>query len=601
MTPVTRNRWILAGCSAAMFAVLAFLTSMALRAEKMERKAQADRDYQEAIRQALWRMDSALTPILVQEAARPAEEYKAVYANPRITSRSKKLSPATNEAPREFSPLLGMKSDWIRLHFYVDLSLHISSGESTSLTTLVCSPQAPMPGPISEEEADEAANAFPDEVKVARSHLQELQTLLDNSQIRDQLGLHLAKAMTNKKLGHNSALTQIAPSQQNQQQKSEAEYQTRQSNLSRAQQALSNVQAPPPADLEPIWILPPLSEEPELFLLRTRDTQTLFQGIWFDWQQLNKWLCQSTADIFPAAQLRPLGEGESPSPGLMLASIPAVLDPGPWTGSNARTFPAIWWLIAGAWAVMIGAFTMLRIALSSATELSERRGRFVSAVTHELRTPLTTFQLYSQMLADGMVTDEKSRAEYLTTLKAESERLARIVDNVLLYARVEGKRTALHRESIAAGALLARLAPALERRAQEAGMRLEIDEGGAAKAMLHTDPQIVEQILFNLADNSCKYARGAADRRIQIALRAQGKQLEILVCDFGPGIPPQERGKLFEPFQRGEAHVAGSVPGIGLGLSLSRALARDLGGELTLLSRADAGACFALHLPLEFS
>src|SRR5690606_23556726 len=87
--------------------------------------------------------------------------------------------------------------------------------------------------------------------------------------------------------------------------------------------------------------------------------------------------------------------------------------------------------------VAVGA---IGLVLRASMDLSDRRGRFVSAVTHELRTPLTTFCLYTEMLADGVVAREEARREYLSTLKDESRRLARIVENVLAYARLgEGR------------------------------------------------------------------------------------------------------------------------------------------------------------------
>jgi len=106
----------------------------------------------------------------------------------------------------------------------------------------------------------------------------------------------------------------------------------------------------------------------------------------------------------------------------------------------------------------------------------------------------------------------------------------------------------------------------------------------------------VESILFNLVDNAAKYASRAADRRIHLEARAAAGRLEIRVRDHGPGIAEPER--LFRPFSRSAREAAGSSPGVGLGLALSRRLARAMGGDLRLDRTVADGACFDLRLPL---
>jgi signal transduction histidine kinase len=106
----------------------------------------------------------------------------------------------------------------------------------------------------------------------------------------------------------------------------------------------------------------------------------------------------------------------------------------------------------------------------------------------------------------------------------------------------------------------------------------------------------VEQILFNLVDNACKYASAADDRRIHVELRSPAGGGEICVRDHGPGLPPSRRKGWFRSFSKSAQEAAHSAPGIGLGLALSRRLARHMGGELRLESAEGAGACFVLTL-----
>ena len=116
---------------------------------------------------------------------------------------------------------------------------------------------------------------------------------------------------------------------------------------------------------------------------------------------------------------------------------------------------------------------------------------------------------------------------------------------------------------------------------------------------LHTDCSAVEQILFNLVDNACKYAATATERRIHVEGQSDGRQVLIRVRDHGPGISPQDAKKLFKPFSKSVSEAAHSAPGVGLGLALCRRLARSLGGDLTLDHSVREGACFVLRLPVE--
>lgn len=109
------------------------------------------------------------------------------------------------------------------------------------------------------------------------------------------------------------------------------------------------------------------------------------------------------------------------------------------------------------------------------------------------------------------------------------------------------------------------------------------------------DPGAVEQILFNLVDNACKYGVGGT-RRIEINCELDGKA-RISVRDFGPGISRTEAARLFQPFRKSAQQAANSAPGVGLGLALSRRLARAMGGELALDAHVRDGCRFTLTLP----
>jgi K+-sensing histidine kinase KdpD len=148
---------------------------------------------------------------------------------------------------------------------------------------------------------------------------------------------------------------------------------------------------------------------------------------------------------------------------------------------------------------------------------------------------------------------------------------------------------------------LDRVVPRLADRAEQAEMKLIVEIGDETReALLTTDGGAVEQILFNLVDNACKYAAAAADKQIRLSVVAKPRQVTIEVRDQGPGISTAARRKLFRPFSKSAQEAARTAPGVGLGLALSKRLASDLGGRLEAAptrGKAAVGATFFLTLP----
>ncbi len=329
------------------------------------------------------------------------------------------------------------------------------------------------------------------------------------------------------------------------------------------------------------------------------------QGIVLDDAVLSRLLADKIADLFPRARLLPVHEPEPPQPERTMTALPFALDPGPSDPSPGPGWTPLRVGLALAWAAALVALAAVGLGGLSLLNLSERRIRFVSAVTHELRTPLTTLRLYLDMLMNGMVRDEKQRDEYIRTLNAEANRLGRLVGNVLDYSRLERSRPRLNRSPVSAAELLGRVGTVWQGRCHDADKELVIEEetSGVASAprdTLCTDGELVQQILGNLVDNACKYSRGASDHRVRLRVRRQGRRLLFEVEDHGPGVPKGEQRTIFRPFRRGRGADAAATGGVGLGLALARSWARLLGGELTLRPGA-GGACFRLSLPSSFS
>jgi signal transduction histidine kinase len=335
------------------------------------------------------------------------------------------------------------------------------------------------------------------------------------------------------------------------------------------------------------------------------------QGCLLDWPGIKAVLLETISDLLPAADFQPMAalpaNGERDE-GRMLASLPVRLLPGslPAEGddrlsplASSRLSPillslAVAWTCMGLVAAAVGGL------LAGVMRLGRRRESFVTAVTHELRTPLTTFQMYAEMLAEGMVPEGPPQRQYLATLRTEAVRLTHLVENVLSYARLERGRSDGRRESLPLGPWVERLGGRLRARAEEAGKQLVIEADEAARtATVRANPSAVEQILLNLLDNACKYASGSDDPRLHLALALGRDGAEVSLADHGPGVSASVRRRLFHPFSKSAREAAHSAPGVGLGLALSRRLARDMGGDLRLDPTARAGARFVLVLPLE--
>ena len=333
----------------------------------------------------------------------------------------------------------------------------------------------------------------------------------------------------------------------------------------------------------------------DLFLLRQFSTLSAgvvengVQGVWLDHEVLSLRLLAGVSDLLPNARLAPAIEAAQDP--LALVSFPFLL-----LRNEAMPVPraSIGGPLAVGWGAVILALLTASLLVHGVMRLSERRASFVSAVTHELRTPLTTFRLYSDMLESGAVKEEK-RGDYLRVLSCEADRLSHLVENVLSFSKIErGSARSVVRETDLAG-LLEPMRERLEARLAGAGMTLEMEV--TSDLRIRVDAAAVEHILFNLIDNAAKYSAAGDPPTVEIRAHASGKKIEILVSDHGPGIPARERRRIFRAFHKSAREAAESRPGVGLGLALSRRLAKSLGGGLDCVD-AEQGARFRFWLRL---
>jgi len=340
----------------------------------------------------------------------------------------------------------------------------------------------------------------------------------------------------------------------------------------------------------PSWI------DGELFLLRRIERASggsSVQGIWIDAERLKAILLAEAGDLLPHASLVPALEPSDD--GMVLASFPWRLVT-PLAQGGAEMKSEVTLSLAVGWLAVLLALLAGALLVRGVMRLSERRASFVSAVTHELRTPLTTFKLYTDLLEHDVVRGEKRR-EYLHVLGREADRLTHLVENVLAFSRIERGSAKAAVRTASAAELLEPLRDRLGRHLADAGLSLRMETGGeAARLRLQVDAAAVEHILFNLIDNAAKYAAQSDPAEVSIGVKMDPHGVAIIVCDHGPGVASSEERRIFRAFHKSARDAAESRPGVGLGLALSRRLAREHGGELAYQPDT-GGACFVLSLP----
>lgn len=629
---MTRPWLIVSVLGAALLAALAavgWISAEILRLDRNEREARARAALEENVRLSLWRMDSFLSPLIAQESARPYFQYTPFY--PAERAYTKMFAEIQANDVIIPSPLLTFESPYIRLHFQVEPEHKMTS------------PQVPVGN--MRDLAEVGNYRTGERVRGSGEWLARLQRELTEQDLSQALPLLVPRQPSaqdvpvNGDSGNSSSRpgsgSQSLPDQQapnagsfrlsnvldSYRNDSNVAFGSRlspdgQSTLNRQEQSSRNVAFQNANTYNPDVLLQTIIARPideslltpvwlsgNLFLARRilANDQSYIQGCWLDWEKIRSQLLESIRDLLPRAELIPEPQASGVDETRRLAALPVFLLPNEAPLSGDDTLSPVGRSLVLAWVAALLASLLAAIVLWQALSLSERRGAFVSAVTHELRTPLTTFRLYTDLLTQHPDAPAAKRNGYLITMRREAERLSHLVENVLAYARLERKSVAARMEERGLGELVEGLRERLRERAAQAGLELTVlAPPEAAKLRIRVDPGAFEQIVFNLVDNASKYAASASEPVVQVELAHEGSKAVVRVRDRGPGIAVEEARKLFRPFSKSARQAAVSAPGVGLGLALSRRLARQLGGELTLDPPvAQQGACFKLELPCQ--
>lgn len=222
---------------------------------------------------------------------------------------------------------------------------------------------------------------------------------------------------------------------------------------------------------------------------------------------------------------------------------------------------------------------------------ASQRMSFVNQVSHELKTPLTSIRMYAEMLDERVGEEDLLLRQGLQVIVAESQRLSRLIGNVLTFSRKQRSAIKLRMEPRNVDETLRNVVGHFEASLRAKG--IEIRCTGDANHTALFDCDILEQIIGNLLSNVEKYARSA--RYVAVESTQTDETVTITVTDDGPGIPEREHARVFEPFYRVSNRLTDGVAGTGIGLSIARDLARLHGGDLVLRPSV-CGACFCLTI-----
>ena len=281
-----------------------------------------------------------------------------------------------------------------------------------------------------------------------------------------------------------------------------------------------------------------------------------------------------------------------------LVDIPALSVT--WNGDAAERRRAAWSVAFYGIAVavvlivgLLGAWFLWR-DVRRETEVAQMRAQFVASVSHELRTPLTSIRMFAETLRDRVAIDAATRARYLDTIARETERLTRLLDNVLDFSRIERGERTYHMAPLSLPAIVERALGALRYPLEQQGFVVTLSSG-EYMPLIHGDADALEQAVLNLLSNAIKYS--GSSRSIDVTLTHDHGTVAIAVRDGGLGISPSHQTHLFERFYRAPVPENESIPGTGLGLALVEHIATAHGGRVALQSTPGVGSTFTVLLP----
>jgi signal transduction histidine kinase len=240
-----------------------------------------------------------------------------------------------------------------------------------------------------------------------------------------------------------------------------------------------------------------------------------------------------------------------------------------------------------------------KAATQRAEAAARAKSEFLANMSHEIRTPLTAMLGYADLLLDPLL-DPQESAEHVRTIRRNGQHLLAVLNDILDLSRIEAGRMTVEQVELSPAGLLADVAGMLSMRAREKGLRLVERRDGPVPAVVRSDPTRLRQVLVNLAGNAIKFTSQGEVELGLVLERAAGAAegtLAFSVRDTGIGLDEQQLAQLFQAFEQADASTTRRFGGTGLGLVISRRLARLLGGDVTVASTPGQGSTFTVRIP----
>jgi signal transduction histidine kinase len=238
----------------------------------------------------------------------------------------------------------------------------------------------------------------------------------------------------------------------------------------------------------------------------------------------------------------------------------------------------------------------LRAANERLRELDRMKDDFVSTVSHELRTPLTSIRAFAEILHDSPELAGAKRQEFVGIILRETERLTRLINQILDLAKIESGRAEWAAEPVDLRAVIRDAAGSTAALYRERDVRLETEVPDRVPIVV-ADRDRLQQVLLNLLANAVKFCTPGVGR-VRVALSEAAGAVRVDVADNGIGIAPEHQGAIFEKFRQVGDTLTDRPQGTGLGLPISRLIVRQFGGELWVASEPGRGATFSFTIPV---
>jgi signal transduction histidine kinase len=203
--------------------------------------------------------------------------------------------------------------------------------------------------------------------------------------------------------------------------------------------------------------------------------------------------------------------------------------------------------------------------------------------------------MYVEMLEQGIAPSRDREQEYFHVLGSESARLARLVDNVLEFSRLEKKQRRFSMQEGTFDDVVSQVQTIMQQKLREEGFVFTVEKGEVRP--FKYDREVMVQVLINLIDNSIKFGKEAAEKKILMSVRSESEHTTITVSDTGPGIPPQAIGKVFDDFYRVDNSLTRTARGSGIGLALVKKLITTMGGTVVAVNNDGPGCRIVISFP----